>query len=187
MSAVTVYPPRKRFTRDEVEQMLHAGIFVGQRLELIDGELIDKMGQDPPHSHTLRIVHAWLIKIFGERTQMQQPIEAGAADRQRSLPEPDFSILAEFKDDYRRRHPRGDELLLSIEVADTSLRFDSTVKRDLYARAGIPEYWVLDINARRLIVHKNPVEGKFQEVITLPENASVSIGGAQITVSQLLP
>lgn len=168
--------------------MLDAGLFAGQRFELIDGDLIDKMGQNPPHSYAIRTLFDWLTKIFGAKlVQVQQPIEAGAVDRERSLPEPDMAVLIESKADYRRRHPRGDELLLAIEVADTTVRYDATMKRDLYARAGIPEYWVLDIGGRRVIVHRTPVEGKYEQIDSVPENGAVSAGGMQIPVSELLP
>jgi Uma2 family endonuclease len=188
MSAATLQPPRKRFTRDEVEQMLGAGLFAGQRFELIDGDLIDKMGQNPPHSYAIRTLFAWLIQIFGaKQVQVQQPIEASAPDRERSVPEPDLAVLVELKADYRQRHPRGDELLLAIEVADTTAQYDATTKRDLYARAGVPEYWVLDINSRRLIVHRNLSQGKFEQIESVPETAVVSIRDAQIPVSELLP
>jgi len=166
--------------------MLDAGLFAGQRFELIDGDLIDKMGQEPPHSHAIRILHTWMAKIFKPtQVQIQSPIEA--ADQEESLPEPDLAVLVELKDDYRRRHPRGDELLLAIEVADTTARYDATLKRDLYARAGVPEYWVLDIGGRRLIVHRSPSQGKFGQVDSLPETAVVSAGGVEIPVSELLP
>jgi len=168
--------------------MLDAGLFAGQRLELIEGDLIDKMGQNPPHAYLIQILHLFLAKIFGgERVRAQIPIEAGVTDQERSLPEPDFAILVEPRGDYQRRHPRGDELSLVIEVADTTLQFDTTTKRDLYARAGVPEYWVLDINGRRLIAHRNPSRGKFGQIETVPENAAVSAGGTQIPVSELLP
>jgi Uma2 family endonuclease len=118
---------------------------------------------------------------------MQQPIEAAPAERERSLPEPDLSVLAEIKNDYAKRHPRGNELLLAIEVADTTVRYDATAKRDLYARAGVPEYWVLDIPGRRLIVHRRLSQGQFEQIETLAESAAVSAGGVQIPVSELLP
>jgi Uma2 family endonuclease len=188
MSAATLQPPRKRFTRREVEQMLEAGLFAGQRFELIDGDLIDKMGQNPPHSSAIRFLIAWLTKIFGaERILVQLPVEAAAAERERTLPEPDMAVLIESKADYRRRHPRGDELLLAVEVADTTVRYDATMKRDLYARAGVPEYWVLDIGGRRVVVHRTPVAGKYEQIDSVPENAAVSAGGMQIPVSELLP
>ena len=168
--------------------MLDAGLFAGQRFELIDGDLIDKMGQKPPHSYAIGLIHTRLVKIFGvERVQVQLPTEAAPAERERNLPEPDLSVLSEEKDDYRRRHPRSDELLLAVEVADTTVRYDATTKRDLYARACVPEYWVLDIPSRRLIVHRDLVQGKFEQIETVPESAAVSAGGMQIPVSELLP
>ena len=171
--------------------MLQAGLFAGQRFELIAGDLIDKSGQNPPHAYTIRVLLIWLSRIFGaERVQVQLPIEAGIADQESSLPEPDLAVLAELKPDYRRRHPRGDELLLLIEVADTTVRYDATIKRDLYARAGVPEYWVVDVTGRKLIVHRGLTENRFQEVFTLSDqdNASPeSRSDLSIAVSAILP
>src|SRR5258708_1406621 len=100
MSAATLQPPRKRFTRGEVEQMLEAGLFAGQRLELIDGELIDKMGQNPPHAYAIQALLSWLVKVFGaQQTRVQLPLEAAVAEQERSLPEPDLAVLAELKVD----------------------------------------------------------------------------------------
>ncbi len=134
--------------------MLHSGIFAGQRFELIDGELIDKIGQKPAHASTTLRCLELLAAIFGlARVRVQMPNEAGLADRESSVPEPDIAVLAKAKPDFSQRHPGGKELTLLIEVSDTTLRHDSSRKRDLYARAGVPEYWVLDIKGRRLLVH----------------------------------
>jgi Uma2 family endonuclease len=96
-------------------------------------------------------------------------------------------VLIERKKDYGRRHPRGDEPLLAVEVADTTARYDATTKRDLYARAGVPEYWVLDLSRRRIIVHRNLSQGKFGQIECMPQDFFVSAGGMQISVSELLP
>jgi Uma2 family endonuclease len=185
--------PRKRFTRSEVDQMLATGIFAGQRFELIDGELIDKMGQKPLHASTIQRCMLLLLKIFGaELVRVQLPIEAGAVDQDRSVPEPDLAVLAEAKPDFSRRHPNGRELVLLIEVSDTTLRHDATHKRDLYARAGVPEYWVIDLNARRLIVHRDPDPEKSQyaSIQNYAEDGAVGVGSQlsqSISVSLLLP
>jgi Uma2 family endonuclease len=182
---------RKRFTRPEVERMLELGIFDGQRCELIDGELIDKMGQNPPHAQAIRKLFSWLIRIFDPgRLQMQLPVEVSGADSDWSLPEPDIAVLANAGGEYGQRHPRGDELELVVEVADTSLRQDLTTKRDLYARASVGEYWVLDLQARRVIVHRRPELGEYRETIALAENDVVSCAGRPekgIAVRELLP
>jgi len=186
MSAAITQPPRKRFTRSEVEQMADAGLFAGQRFELIDGDLIDKMGQNPPHAAAIRLCTRQLNRIFGDDlVQAQLPIEAGAVDRERSLPEPDIAVLAVDKPDFRRRHPNGDELRLVVEVSDTTVRYDSTLKRDLYARAGVPEYWVLDLNNRRVIVHRqlDVNESEYANIQGYAETETVS----DIPVSSILP
>jgi Uma2 family endonuclease len=182
---------RKRFRRSEFDRMLELGLFDGQRCELIDGELIDKMGQDPPHAYAIRALFAWLTALFGaDRLLIQSPIEVKPGDSDWSLPEPDVAVLAETGGDYRKRHPRGDELLLAIEVADASLRQDLTTKRDLYARASVGEYWVLDLQSRRLIVHRKPEQGEYKETAILNEGERASCAGhpeQTIAVRDLLP
>jgi len=150
-------PARKRFTREEVEQLAETGVFAGQRYELIDGDLIDKMGQNPPHAFAIQLLLEWLTGILkGGLIRVQLPMEAAPGDRERSLPEPDVAVLRERKIEHQRRHPRGDEMLLVMEVSDTTAAFDRSRKAALYARAGVPEYWVLDLNARMLVVHREP-------------------------------
>ena len=184
-------PRRKRFTRSEVDRMQELGFFEGQRCELIEGELIDKMGQNPPHAQAVRRMFARLSPLFSrELMQVQAPIECAVVDRDRSLPEPDVAILAEDKEEFGTRHPRGDETILVVEVADSSIRLDRTTKRDLYARAGVPEYWVLDISFRRLVLHRNPADGTYRETATLTESDSVACAARPdqpISVRELLP
>jgi Uma2 family endonuclease len=185
--------PRKRFTRSEVERMLDSGIFAGQRFELIDGELIDKMGQKPPHASAIQRCMGLLAAMFGvARVRVQMPIEAGPTDRESSLPEPDLAVLADAKLDLSQRHPNGRELTLLIEVSDTTLRHDAVKKRDLYARAGVPEYWVLDIKGRRLIVHCSLDEekGEYPSLVGYQDDETVVVEshpGAAVSVSALLP
>jgi len=185
--------PRKRFTRSEVRQMLDAGFFAGQRFELIDGDLIDKMGQNPPHTNAIEICMALLMEIFGIRlVRVQMPIEVGSADREHSEPEPDLAVLAARKPDFAHRQPNGYELTLAVEVADTTLRHDALRKRDLYARADVPEYWVLDLNGRRLIVHRqlDAERGEYASIQSYAEAEAVSLNspaGHTIAVSSLLP
>lgn len=173
--------------------MLDAGLFAGQRFELIDGDLIDKMGQNPPHASAIRLCMALLMKIFGvDLVQVQLPIEVGENDRERNVPEPDLAVLSDVKADFARRHPDGKELALVVEVADTTVRHDTTTKRDLYARAGVPEYWVIDLNARRLIVYCGLIEekGQYASVQSYAEDEAVAINcpaRPSISVASLLP
>ena len=182
--------PRKRFTRDEVERLIATGIFEGQRYELIDGELLDKMGQKPPHAAAIQLLLATLARLLDlALIRIQLPIEASGADRERSLPEPDVAVLAEPKPEYHRRHPRGDELLLVVEVSDTTTGFDLTRKAALYAGAGVPEYWVLDLTRRVLVVHRRPDGSTYRLAQLFSEADTVSMEGRSesVRVSEILP
>ncbi len=122
--------------------MTGLGLFAGQRYELIDGDLIDKLGQKPPHADAIQLLLELLAGVFGlRRIRVQFPLEVAAGDRRYYFPEPDLSVRDSSKFTPGKRHPRGDELVLVVEVADTTLKGDLTIKRDLYARAGVPEYW----------------------------------------------
>ncbi len=195
MSAALLLPyqatpdaPRKRFTRQEVDRLLDAGVFDGQRWELIDGELFDKMGQNPPHAEAIQIVTEVLARIFGLRLlRVQLPIEAGGADRDRSLPEPDVAVMRERKPEYRYRHPNGEEVILAVEVADSSAAFDLTRKAELYANAGVPEYWVVDLPRRRLVRQREARGGKYQLVDSFAAGESVPVAEQTIPVDDILP
>jgi Uma2 family endonuclease len=182
--------PRKRFTRDEVERLTATGFFEGQRYELIDGELLNKMGQKPPHAFAIHLVLDWLVRVVGTSPiRVQLPIEASGADRECSLPEPDVAVVAEMKPAYQNRHPRGDELLLVVEVSDTTATFDLTRKASLYATAGVPEYWVLDLTRRVLVVHRRTGGPTYRLAQLFSETDTVSMEGRgdTVRVGELLP
>jgi Uma2 family endonuclease len=180
--------PRKRFTRTDVQKMEEAGLFAGQRFELINGDLINKMGQNPPHAWAIQLCNVILVTIFGLRVRPQLPIEAGQNESEISQPEPDLAILSKDKPNVAHSVPKGHELTLAIEVADTSLTYDLTGKRDLYARASVPEYWVLDLNNRRLITHRdlNPTTATYATILAYNDIESITLEGHTITVASLL-
>ncbi|MFN7922356.1 MAG: Uma2 family endonuclease [Bryobacteraceae bacterium] len=181
----------RTFTRSEVDRMENAGEFAGLRYELIEGRLVNKMGQSPQHRWSLYEIRLFLASVFEfRRILTQSPVEAAEVDAHRNLPEPDVAVLIESKPEYFVRHPRGDELLLAVEVADSSLLFDLTTKAALYARARIPEYWVLDLSGRALAVHRQPEAGTYRSIARLTEAENVSpqsCSEARIGVSALLP
>jgi Uma2 family endonuclease len=129
-----------------------------------------------------------LISLFGvDRVRSQAPVDASATDRERNLPEPDVAVLSEWRAEFGLRQPRGNELIVAIEVSDTTLYSDTTGKRDLYARAGVPEYWVIDLNARRVMVYRSVSEGIYTQVSIAGENESVTLEGHSIAAARLLP
>jgi Uma2 family endonuclease len=169
--------------------MIEAGLFAGQRFELIDGDLIDKMGQNPPHANAIQLLFELMFRVFGPgRVRSQLPMEAAPPEQDWYLPEPDIAVL-KSRGDYSRRHPGAQELLLVVEVADSTVRYDLAAKRDLYARAGVEEYWVLDLRGERVIVHRGPVAGRYTDVFEVGKSGQVQIEAhpaAVIQVSDLL-
>jgi Uma2 family endonuclease len=181
---------RKRFTTEEVERLLEAGFFAGERWELIDGDLINKMGQNPPHALAVRLLLKWLASFLeADLILVQLPMQAAGEDKLRSLPEPDFAVLRERTPEHRHHHPRGAEMLLVIEVSDTTAAFDLSRKAALYARAGVREYWVLDIPRRMIIVHREPDGTQYRQIFMHSEEEPVSPEGRSesVRVLDLLP
>lgn len=167
MSAALQNPPGKRWTRAECERMEAAGIFDHQRVELIEGELIVKMSKNRPHVGVAALLTAWLIQVFGaRRVNAEAPIDVAPEDNPTNQPVPDLIVVKREYSESRfwSAPPQPRDLDLVIEIADTSLAFDLTVKAALYARAGIADYWVLDVPGRRLIVHRDPQADHYASV-----------------------
>jgi len=166
-------PPRKRWTRPECKALETSGIWAQQHLELIEGELISKMGKKRPHTNVLILIQDWLIRTFGTQfVNPETPIDVAPEDNPTNEPEPDLIVLTrpshEFKD-----NPQPSDLRLVVEISDSTLGFDLTTKARLYARAHIVDYWVVDIPGRRIIVHRDPQEGQHRSMIAYAEHESV--------------
>jgi Uma2 family endonuclease len=168
-------PPRKLWTRREFDRLSSSGLLDSQRLELIEGELIDKMGKKRAHVNSLTLLHAWLIESFGAHfVNPKAPIDVAPEDNPSNEPEPDLIVLKRDLSHFTNENPRPQDLQLVVEVADSTLRFDLTTKATLYARAGIVEYWVLDISGRRTIVHRDPQLGRYAYVAAYDGEESVA-------------
>ena len=179
-------PPRKRWSRPECDRLEALGIFEQQRVELIEGELIDKMGKNRPHVDTLTLLFGWLIQVFGLRfVNTEAPIDVAPEDNPTNQPQPDLIVLKRDYSTFRSATPQPQDLDLVIEIADTSLAFDLTIKAALYARAGIAEYWVLDVPGRRLIVHRDPQSGQYGSVTAYNEQEGIAPLGAPDSTFQV--
>lgn len=186
---------RHLWTRTEVSHALQLGLFSSeQRMELIAGELIEKMTQDRPHGISLSKSQRMLETAFGAAfyVSVQTPLAVDAENE----PEPDLMVVAGNPDDYED-HPTAAAVALLLEVSDTTVRYDQNTKADLYARAGIVEYWVLILKTRTLEVRREPIAlseaptGYGYRSLTLYRETDtvtpLNAGGAVISVSSLLP
>lgn len=168
-------PPRKRWTRAECSTLEATGVFDQQPVELIEGELISKMGKNRPHVYLLARVVRWLTEVFGvDFVNFEAPIDVAPQDNPTNEPQPDAIVLRRSYSGFLTKTPQPHDLELVVEVSDTSLVFDLTTKAGLYARAGIQEYWVLDIQGRRLLVHREPVAGRYSAIVAYGENETVA-------------
>lgn len=168
-------PPRKHWSREECQALEASGVLEGERLELIDGELIDKMGKKRPHTIVLTLVVSWLRRVFGEEFVNQEAtVDVAPEDNPTNEPEPDAIVLRRPHWEYRTGNPRPADIHLLVEISDTTLGFDLTKKAELYARASIGDYWVFDLSKERLIVHRDPSNGQYQSVLEYLRQESVS-------------
>ena len=171
---VSADPPRKRWTRVECATLEASGLLDQENLELVEGELISKMGKKRPHVNSFTRLHEWLVQVFGwSFVNAEAPIDVRPEDNPTNEPVPDLIVLRQ-DDSHFTSNPQPQDLRLVVEIAHTSLSFDLKVKAALYARAGVPEYWVLDVAGRRLLVHRNPQAGTYADVAAYSEHESVS-------------
>ena len=182
---------RKLWTRQECVALEQSGVWAQQHLELLDGEVISKMGKNRPHTVALAIIHDWLQEAFGkEYVNAEAPIDVAPDDNPTNEPEPDIIVFARPFREFMKSNPRPQDLRLAVEISDSSLGFDLNRKAELYARAGIIEYWVADIQGRRFIVHRDPQGGQYKSIIEYKEHESVyplTLPASGFLVSEAFP
>lgn len=147
--------PRPRlWTREEYYKMAEVGVFrPGEHVELIGGRIVTMSPQNSPHATALTLAHEELRTLFGTGyvVRMQLPLDLSPS----SQPEPDLAVVHGRTRDYASAHPTT--ALLVVEISESTLTFDRGEKASLYASAGIPEYWIVNLLDRRLEVYRDPV------------------------------
>lgn len=185
---MTVQVARRLFTVEEYHKLAEAGILVeDDRVELIDGEIVEMSPIGSRHQACVdwltrecsgRLRHAAIVRVQG-------PIRTG----DRSEPQPDVALLRPRQDFYAQEHPGPADVLLVIEVADTTADYDRHTKLPLYARAGIPEAWLINFPGGRIEVHREPSPDGYKLVryVTRGENlAPLSFPDLDLAVDELL-
>jgi hypothetical protein len=157
---------RRRFTVDDCHRMAEAGILgEDDRVELVDGEIVEMAPIGPRHAGHVKRLNALFTSRLGPRAVVS--VQDPATLSEHSEPRPDLALLRPRADFYRGGHPRPEDILLLVEVAETTAAFDRQVKVPLYASAGVREVWLLDLTAGRLEVHRDPAAGRYRDVRTL--------------------
>ncbi|HZY89283.1 MAG TPA: Uma2 family endonuclease [Gemmataceae bacterium] len=147
--------PIRRFTVDEYHRMIDAGILrEGDRHELLNGWIVPKMTRNPPHDLALGLVEdALLQRMPAGWFRRGQSAVTVSSD---SEPEPDVAVVRGDRRDYGSRHPGPQDMGLAVEVSDSTLAQDRTVKLQIYARARVPVYWIVNLPDTRVEVYTDP-------------------------------
>ena len=179
---------RAIWTRESVRRAASLGFFDPERYELLEGELIEKM-KNLPHTLVLTTLLEWVARHFPRCWQSEAPIDVAQDDNETNAPEPDLTIVTRPLRELGR-FPIPEDIALVIEVADSTLRRDLGSKAVRYARAGIREYWVVDVENRKLHVHRGPQGETWGTVITLAETQAIApliAPNALIALAELFP
>jgi Uma2 family endonuclease len=170
---MTATGTRHRFSVSEYYKMAEAGILgEDDRVELIEGEIVDMppIGQD--HMNAVNRLNYIFGQRLGERAivSVQNPIHLSTS----SVPQPDIALLRYRPDFYAGRRAPLEDVLLVVEVADTSLQYDRDIKVPLYARFGIPEVWIVDLGSETILVFRQPGPDGYADTYTVPRPGELS-------------
>jgi Uma2 family endonuclease len=185
---VAVFPQKHLTDIAEWHRMGEAGIFPPEaRLELIDGEILTMAPIGFNHAGHLRRINTMFTFLVADNAlvSIQSPVQLGDL----SEPEPDFALLRPEPNFYSTRHPNAADVLLLVEVSDTTLRFDRSQKLRLYATHNIPEYWIVNLIDKCLEVYRQPQDGDYLHKAVLGKTDSlnlVTLPDVRIEVSAIL-
>jgi Uma2 family endonuclease len=156
------WPRRHRITVDEYHRMAEVGLLAPDaRVELIEGEIIDMAPIGKEHVSVVDQLTKLFVRAVGDDAIAR--VQGSVRLSRFSEPEPDLLLLRPRADFYRSRFATGDDVLLAIEVSDTSLRYDREIKVPLFARHCIPEVWIVDLRHNRLLTYLEPDEGEYRQ------------------------
>jgi Uma2 family endonuclease len=183
-----------RFTRDQYRTLAGHGFFDGRRVCLLHGEIIEMAAMKEPHWSGISLVVSAMRRAFpvGHNVRVQAPLDVNTAND----PEPDVVVVPGDERTYRDSPtaPPATDALVVVEVAHTTLDQDITTKAELYATAGVPDYWVLDVENDRLLVFRDPQPVAdavaYQTCLTLTSADTVAllaVPGVPIPVADLIP
>ncbi|MBW4564054.1 MAG: Uma2 family endonuclease [Mojavia pulchra JT2-VF2] len=181
--------PLRLWTVEEYHRMAEAGIFADdERVELLEGKIIWMIAKGTAHRSAVGRTDYLLKTRLRNRAwvSIQDPVKLN----ERSEPEPDIAVLKIDPLDYADHHPTPSEVYLIIEVADSSLKLDCETKGKAYSKAGITDYWVLDVIGRQLHVFREPTEDGYQSKVILAEDETISplqFPDLQIAIREMLP
>jgi Uma2 family endonuclease len=166
--------------RSEYDRLVDLGVFDDEKIELIEGVLVEMSPEGADHAWVIQQLNSLLTPALPDGLEVR--VAAPWAASERSEPEPDLAVVPTAN--YRREHPSRARLL--VEVAHSSVRKDLGVKARVYAAAGVPEYWVIDLGERVTVRHTQPAEGGYQSITRHGRDDRLEIEGVVVELGPLL-
>ncbi len=179
----------KTISRSSVEdyhKAIAAGVLSDRRVQLLAGEIVEMSPETPQHYNTAKRGTKYLEELLRDRAEIRFNGPVTLAD---SEPEPDIAIVRSPGSLYDDRHPQASDIFWLVEVAKTSFAIDSNLKASIYARAKIPEYWVLDLSSSRLLVFRNPEGDRYREMRSFTSGTvqPLAFPDVRVSVDRLAP
>jgi Uma2 family endonuclease len=169
-----------KWTVENYHQMIDTGILNNHRVELINGEIIEMSPEGPFHHFVNLNVADYLRDLLGQKAIIS---EAHPITLDNSEPEPDIAIIHPPRIKYKNRHPYPEDIYWLIEIADSTRKIDLGIKKSLYARVEIPEYWVIDLKNQSLKIFQNPLDGDYQITKEYQDGIVYSLAFPEIEIS----
>ncbi len=182
-------PQRRRLTVDDFAKMCEVGILsADDRVELIDGELVEMPPMGPPHAGIVNRLANILPACVGHDADLR--VQSSVQLTRFTQPEPDLAVVRRDPRHYLQVHPQPDDILIAIEVADSSLTYDREEKMPRYAAAGVPEAWLVNVRARTVTIYTDPSPTGYGTSRTLEwaeELIATAVDGLRLTFEDILP
>ncbi len=159
------------FSIQDFHQMIDTGIFSDRRVELIDGLILEMPPEGTEHTYFEENLAKKLERLTQDRAYVRENKPVTLSN---SEPEPDVVVAKLPRSQYIEHHPYPEDIFLLIEVSKSTLERDTSVKKRIYARENILEYWVVDIEAKKIIVYRSPASGDYQQKFELASGKIIS-------------
>jgi Uma2 family endonuclease len=170
-----------KWTVDEYHRMIAAGILDKRGVELLKGEIVEMSPEGEPHAYFSSEAGEYLTRLLGDRAMIRQSKPITLPND--SEPEPDIAIVQRLGREYLEHHPYPENIFWVIEYSDSSLDKDLQTKSNVYAEVKIPEYWVVNLKRRQLVVFRDPQDGEYASKVTLHGGTIYPLAFLDVAVS----
>jgi Uma2 family endonuclease len=170
-----------KWTIDEYHQMIAKGILDDRRVELLKGEIVEMSPEGEPHAYSSSEVGDYLRGRLDDKAKIREAHPITLPNH--SEPEPDIAIAQPLGREYLQHHPYPENIFWLIEYSESTLDKDLEMKRQLYAEVNIPEYWVVNLKNRTLIIFRDPQDGDYASKLTLTEGTVYALAFPEIALA----